>query len=77
MPFPIGMKLASARAAVLTPWLWGMNGAASVCCSVLAVAIALAAGISASYWAGVVCYGVALGAYLGAGRNAIGRSEGR
>jgi hypothetical protein len=27
MAFPLGMKLASARANLLTPWLWGVNGA--------------------------------------------------
>jgi len=69
MAFPLGMKLASDRAAVLTPWLWGINGATSVCASVLAVAIALAAGISSSFWTGVVCYVVAFGAFLWASRG--------
>jgi hypothetical protein len=72
MPFPIGMKLASARAAALTPWLWGLNGAASVCCSVLAVVVALAAGISTSFWIGVLCYAVALVAFGRASRGARG-----
>jgi hypothetical protein len=44
----------------LAPWLWGINGAASVCASVLAVVIALAAGISAAFWMGAACYAVAL-----------------
>jgi hypothetical protein len=33
--FPLGMKLAAARSPALTPWLWGINGAVSVCASVL------------------------------------------
>ena len=41
MAFPLGMKLAAARAQELTPWLWGLNGAASVLASVLSVCIAL------------------------------------
>jgi hypothetical protein len=56
MAFPLGMRLASTGAPALTPWLWGVNGATSVCASVLAVAIALNAGISASFWTGVACY---------------------
>jgi hypothetical protein len=56
MAFPIGMGRALADAPSLAPWLWGVNGAASVCASVLAVMIALGAGISAAFWAGAVCY---------------------
>lgn len=62
MAFPIGIKAASARFAGLTPWLWGINGAASVCASVFAAAIALESGISASFWTGVSCY---LAAFVG------------
>jgi ribose transport system permease protein len=39
MAFPLGMKLAASDSAALTPWLWGINGAASVCASVVAVVI--------------------------------------
>jgi hypothetical protein len=70
MCFPLGMKLAAARAAGrggdrggeggLTAWLWGINGAMSVVASVLAVVIAMSYGISASWWTGVACYAVAL-----------------
>lgn len=64
LAFPLGMRLAAARAAPLTPWLWGINGATSVCASVLAIAISLHAGISASFWTGVTCYAAAVLAYL-------------
>jgi predicted membrane-bound spermidine synthase len=60
MAFPLGMRAASQRFKDLTPWFWGINGATSVCASVLAVAIALTSSISTSYWIGVVCYLVAL-----------------
>jgi predicted membrane-bound spermidine synthase len=63
MAFPLGMKLASKRNAEITPWLWGLNGAASVLSSVLAIVIALNFSISISFWCGVVCYAVATGAY--------------
>ncbi len=68
MAFPIGMKTASGRSDLLTPWLWGINGATSVCASVLAVVIALTAGISVAFWVGVACYVVALAAFLAASR---------
>ena len=46
------MRLALQRAPLIAPWLWGVNGAASVCASVLAVVIAIGAGISAAFWTG-------------------------
>ncbi len=57
--FPLGMRIAAARAPALTPWLWGVNGATSVCASVLAVVIALNWGIAMAFWTGVACYVVA------------------
>jgi hypothetical protein len=59
---PTGMRVATDSAPGLIPWLWGVNGATSVFGSVLAAAVALAYGISASYWAGVVCYALAVAA---------------
>jgi hypothetical protein len=56
MPFPVGMRLASRQSPALTPWLWGVNGAMSVCASVVSTLIAIGAGISAAYWTGVFCY---------------------
>lgn len=65
MAFPIGMARAMREKPSLAPWLWGINGAASVCASVLAVVIALAAGISAAFWTGAACYAVALASLRG------------
>lgn len=67
MAFPFGMKLASGRARELTPWLWGLNGAASVLASVLSVCLALTWSISTAYWTGVACYVVALVSFVKAG----------
>ena len=60
MAFPLGMRLALGRAPLLAPWFWGVNGAASVCASVLAVVIAIGAGISAAFWTGDGVLSVAL-----------------
>jgi hypothetical protein len=59
MAFPLGMRAAAGRAPALAPWLWGINGATSVCASVFAVAIALHWGITTSFWTGVACYAAA------------------
>jgi Spermine/spermidine synthase domain len=62
MAFPLGMRAATDRVSALTPWLWGINGATSVCASVIAVGISLHWGIAASFWTGVACYVVATAA---------------
>jgi len=64
MAFPLGMKVAAGKSPALAPWLWGINGATSVCASVLAVVIALGAGISASFWTGCACYVVGFAAFV-------------
>ncbi len=77
MAFPMGIKVASARSEALTPWLWGINGAMSVTASVLAVAIALSAGISACFWTGVACYVAALVTFIWASTAPARRSPAR
>jgi hypothetical protein len=69
MAFPIGMRRALSEAPSIAPWLWAVNGAASVCASVLVVVIALAAGISAAFWVGSGCYVMALAAVLRSPRS--------
>ena len=64
MAFPLGMRLATTGGASLAPWLWGVNGATSVCGSVASIAVAVTAGISASFWVGVSCYVAALVAVM-------------
>jgi len=69
--FPLGLKLASRKSGSLTPWLWGVNGATSVCGSVLAVIVSLASGISSCFWTGISFYFVALGAFVLGGQQAL------
>ena len=64
MPFPFGMKKAASRSSSLAPWLWGINGATSVCASVLAIAIAISSSISIAFWTGLCCYVLAFLAFL-------------
>jgi hypothetical protein len=69
MAFPLGMTMAAARFGALTPWFWGINGATSVCGSVLAVAIALNSSISTAFWSGGACYAVAWLALVWGGQH--------
>ncbi len=71
--FPIGMKLAAKATPTLTPWLWGVNGATSVCASVLALAIAFSSSISTSFWIGFGCYVLAFAAFVWSKRSALRR----
>ncbi len=64
MAFPLGLKLATGPLDGLMPAFWGVNGAASICSSILAMAIAMNAGISIAFWTGFWCYVVAVSAYF-------------
>jgi hypothetical protein len=59
MPFSLGMRAAAARPGTPTAFLWGINGATSVCASVLGMVLALFLGISFAFWAGLLAYVVA------------------
>ena len=56
MPFAIGMGVAARAPRAPTAFLWGINGATSVCASVFGVVIAVFFGISTSCWAGFLAY---------------------
>jgi hypothetical protein len=75
MAFPIGMKWAAEEDADYTAWLWAVNGAASVCASVLAMIISMTAGIGIAWWAGVGTYLVAAVVLMGGGRGAVAREK--
>lgn len=60
MPFSLGMRAATAAGHVPTAYLWAVNGALSVCASVLGVAIALFFGIATAFAAGVGAYVLSL-----------------
>ena len=59
MPFAMGMRWASKGADDLKPWLWGINGVASVAASVFAVLLSILVGITAALWLGIAGYLVA------------------
>ena len=54
--FPIGMRLVSAVDPKPTPWFWGVNGAAGVLASSLAVLCSMTYGIGASVLFAGACY---------------------
>jgi hypothetical protein len=72
MAFPIGMKWAAEEDADYTAWLWGVNGASSVCASVLAMIISMTAGISVAWWVGAATYLVAAVVLMSGARRAVG-----
>jgi hypothetical protein len=63
MAFPLGIKRATTAMPQFVPWLCGLNGAMSICASVLAMIISLGFGIAATLWTGVACYAVAAASY--------------
>ena len=69
MAFPMAMRIGNLACAPLAPWLWAINGATSVTSSVLAVLISSSWGISAAWWAGVLCYIIATCAVVIAARS--------
>ncbi len=54
--FPMGMRLVDARSPAATAWMWGLNGAAGVLASIVAVAISMWGGIHANFIVAAVCY---------------------
>jgi len=56
MPFAMGMRWASRGNDRLLPWLWGLNGVASVAASVLAVLCSLIGGIAFAFIFGIAGY---------------------
>jgi hypothetical protein len=56
IPFPRGIQWIETQSPGLIPWLWGVNGAASVVASVLAALLALSFGFRWVLVAGAACY---------------------
>jgi hypothetical protein len=65
--FPTGIRLIAAADARPTPWFWGINGAAGVFASILAVAVSMALGISVTLLIGAACYALLIPAALAIG----------
>ena len=57
---PLGIVSAGRGFEDLVPWAWGLNGAASVLGSVLAMALALNLGFQLTFTFGLLFYGAAL-----------------
>jgi len=59
-PFPLGLRIIERERLGVIPWAWGVNGAASVLGSTLALATAIAIGYRLTLFVGVAVYLVAL-----------------
>ncbi|MCI0656072.1 MAG: hypothetical protein L0170_03260 [Acidobacteria bacterium] len=60
MPFALAVRLVGRDSATAVPWMWGINGSASVLGSILAACLSMNLGFTATYWTGVAAYLVAL-----------------
>ena len=59
IPFPGGLALVGRTAPELIPWVWAVNGCASVISAILAAMIALTWGFSAVLWSAALAYAAA------------------
>ncbi len=59
MPFPLGVRQLSRLREGMLPWVWGVNGATSVCASVLATVFAIFMGYTAVLMIGAATYALA------------------
>jgi spermidine synthase len=57
--FPLGLLAVAGRTPALIPWLWGVNGFASVVATAAAPLLAMACGLRSLGWLAAGCYGVA------------------
>lgn len=62
--FPTGMTLCEQRSSRITPWLWGINGAAGVLGSAVALATNISLGLDKTMMLGALCYALLLPAAL-------------
>ena len=58
LPFPMGLAWLKTRAPRLIPWVWAINGCASVVASVLAAILALSYGYTFVMFVGTVAYAI-------------------
>jgi hypothetical protein len=59
MPFPIGLQLVSDRQSSYIPWVWGVNGVASVIAPVLGSLLSVALGFRVLMLVSLLLYGLA------------------
>jgi predicted membrane-bound spermidine synthase len=53
---PLGMVQVTRYGTSIAPWLWGINGAASVLGTIMAILLSISLGISATFLVGIGCY---------------------
>jgi hypothetical protein len=53
---PSGVRTATALSADMVPWVWGINGAASVVGSILAMILSMNYGFTIALFAGMLVY---------------------
>lgn len=56
MPFPLAIQAAARNPQAPLAWYWGINGAFSVCASVLTIALAHSMGLTGAFLFGAGCY---------------------
>jgi hypothetical protein len=56
MCFPLGLRLAGRHSDTITAWMWGVNGAAGVMASIVAVMVSMWLGIDVSLWIAAALY---------------------
>lgn len=71
--FPTGMALAERKGSTATAWFWGINGAAGVMGSALAIALNITWGLDRTMLLGALCYAL-LGAVAWMGFPARGKA---
>jgi hypothetical protein len=59
VPFPRAVAVIGRSAPGLVPWVWAVNGCASVVSAILAAMISLTWGFSIVLWGGALMYGLA------------------
>jgi len=59
MPFPLGLQLVSDKASSYIPWVWGINGVASVIAPVLGSLLSVCLGFRAVMVISLLLYGLA------------------
>jgi hypothetical protein len=64
MMLPTGIRLISGRHAEIVPWAWGLNGAASVFGSVLAMVVSINVGFKVTLVVGAALYLLAIASGL-------------
>jgi hypothetical protein len=60
MPFPVGVRLLPGATRSWVPWLWGLNGIASVVGSALVVAVVLESGFRLAMLLPATLYALAI-----------------